>query len=396
MYVMSVNPNVMITAKRVLLCLLLGTSPFFLRAQCVDPLSSVTLDTTVTGVGNANHTFTFPQFNASLGTLVAVVIRTEVTLRYRFDLENREAVAINNYRVQLVRDDEFSGSAIPLPITNNYQRTYGPYSLGAYDGVPGSGSDYVTVGPVYAMNHQVVENTLHNTADYLGAGTVSMDYIASTYSIVFGSVNYNFNGTAEDTVRLTVIYKYCKASALAADVLDFNAMRRSNGTIDLWWTTPNERNGRNYSIEKSSDGRNFNTVASMKAQPGGTGSYRYNYTPQGNESGKLIFRLKQIEADGIVKYSVLRVVDIGKKTVSPIVYPNPSSGNFNIVFHNTKRGDWTVEVMTLSGQLLKQLHFSRALTARINLRSELSKGTYMLRITDRKTGEHITMPVQIQ
>lgn len=386
----------MITAKRVLLCLLLGISPFFLRAQCADPLQSVTLDTTVTGVGNANHTFTFPQFNASLGTLVEVVIRTEVTLRYSFELENREAVAINNYRVQVVRNDEFSGSTIPVPITNNYQRTYGPYSLGAYDGVPGSGSDYVSVGPVYALNHQVVDSRLHNTADFLGSGTVSMDYTASTYSIVFGSVNYNFNGTAEDTVRLTVIYKYCVASALAADVLDFNAMRRSNGTIDLRWTTPNERNGRNYSIEKSSDGRNFHAVGSMKAQPGGTGSYLHNYTPQGNESGKLIFRLKQIEADGIVKYSVMRVVDIGKKNTNPIVYPNPSSGNFNIVFHNTKRGDWTVDVITLSGQILKQFHFSRALTGRINLNSELRKGAYMLRITDKKTGEHIMAPVQIR
>lgn len=298
--------------KSLLLCLLLWAGPFILHAQCIDPLQSVTFDTTVTGAGNAYHTFTFPKFDASLGTLVEVVIKAEVTLRYRFELENRESVAINNYRVRVVRDDEISGNAIPIPIAHNYQRTYGPYSLAASDGVAGAGSDYLSLGPVYAMNHQVMESTLHNTADYLGAGTVSMDYAASTYSIVFGSVNYNFNGTAEDTVRMTVVYKYCST----------------------WFL-------------------------------GGT---RPPVTTQRTQT----------------------------KFERPILYPNPSNGNFNLVFHNTKRNDYLVEVLNPAGQIVRQMHFSRALTGRVNLQNQLPAGAYFVRIINKKSWEKWTLPVLIR
>lgn len=302
----------MTTAKSLLLILLLCTCRLFVHAQCVSPLESVTFDTTVTGAGNAYHTFTFPKFDASLGTLVEVVIRSEVTLRYRFELENREAVAINNYRVRVVRDDEISGNTIPVPITHNYQRNYGPYALAAYDGVPGSGSDYISLGPVYAMNHQVTQSTLYNTADYLGAGTVSMDYMASTYSIVFGSVNYNFNGTAEDTVRMTVTYRYCNTWFLAGGIRQ--------------------------------------PVARPQSQ----------------------------------------------KFESPVLYPNPSNGNFNIVFHNTKRNDYLAEVLTTTGQIIKQFDFNRSLTGKINLQNQLPAGTYFVRIINKKSWEKWTLPLIVR
>lgn len=302
----------MMTGKHLLLYFFLCTAPLLVRSQCIDPLQSVTFDSTVTGAGNAYHSFTFPKFDASLGTLVEVVIRAEVTLRYRFELENRENITINNYRVRVVREDEISGTAIPVPITNSYQRTYGPYSLAASDGVPGSGSDYLAVGPVYAMNHQVIESTLHNTADYLGAGSVTMDYLASTYSIVFGSVNYNFNGTAEDTVRMTVVYKYCSS----------------------WFL----------------------------------GGVRPVITPQRTQT----------------------------KFESPIIYPNPGNGNFNLVFHNTKRNDYLVEVLTPSGQVLRQQSFSRALTGKINLQNQLPAGAYFVRIVNKKSWEKWTLPVLVR
>ena len=117
--------------------MMLGAFPFTSNAQCVTPLSTITFDSTLTGSGNAFHTFTFPRFDAALGTLVEVDVRAEVTLSYRFQLENKENIAINNYRVRVVRDDEISGSVLQTPITNNYQTTYGPYALAAFDGVTG-------------------------------------------------------------------------------------------------------------------------------------------------------------------------------------------------------------------------------------------------------------------
>ena len=101
----------------------------------------------------------------------------------------------------------------------------------------------------------------------------------------------------------------------------------------------NEKPNRHYTVEKSSDGRNFQAVTSVPSVATGnsTGKYQYRYDPLRNETGKLIFRLKQTDADGSVKYSVLRLVDLSKNhDRSIIIYPNPSAGNFSVQIQKLK------------------------------------------------------------
>ena len=385
--------------KLILALLVLCATPFISIAQCANPSTLVTFDSTITGSGNAVYTFSFPRFNGTLGNLVDVQIRTEMTLRYRFQLENRENLAINNCRVRVVRDDVVSGSVLQIPFLNSFQTTYGPYALAEFDGVLGSGADYVEEGPNYVMNHRVVTQTAYNTADFLGTGNISLEYAPNTYSIVFGSINYNFNGTAEDTVKFTVTYRYCNGSALAADLSAFTANLVNKEYVDIRWITLNEMPNRNYVVEKSYDGRSFQPVASIASQSSGnaTGRYQHRYMPLRHESGKIIFRLKQTEPDGNIKYSIIRVVDLGKNQDPAIlVYPNPSSGNFNVLFHNTRRNDWAVDVLTLSGQTLKTFNFTRALTGRINLQGQLPAGTYFVRITNKKNSEQTMHQVVIR
>jgi hypothetical protein len=386
------------SGTRILALLVLSALPFISIAQCANPSGIVTFDSTISGSGNAIYTFSFPRFNGTLGTLVDVNIRTEVTLRYSFQLENRENIAINNCRVRVVRDDEISGSVLQTPLFNSFQTTYGPYALDAFDGVVGSGSDYIEEGPMYVMDHRVVSQTAYNTADFLGTGNISLDYEPSTYSIVFGSANYNFNGTAEDTIRFTVTYRYCSGAALATDLASFTATSVNKEYVDIRWVMMNEKPNRNYTLEKSWDGRNFQPVTTVPSQlsANATGKYQYRYNPAGNENGKLVFRLKQTDPDGSVKYSVLRVVDLSNKERSIILYPNPSAGNFSVLFHNTKRNDWTVDVITLSGQILKTFNFNRALTGRINLQGGLASGTYFVRVTNKKNGEQTMYPLVIR
>ena len=114
-----------------------------------------------------------------------------------------------------------------------------------------------------------------------------------------------------------------------------------------------------------------------------TGIYRYQYTIEPEEQSKIIFRLKQVERAGDTKYSALRVVDGKSKVMTETkLYPNPGTGEFNILFSNKKRADWKIDVMSLNGQLLQRFNFRNTLFARIDLRGKLPKGHYILKSTE--------------
>jgi len=368
------------------------------EAQCSGQLNSLSYDTTVNALGNSSYTFTFPKFNPQLGTLTEVKINTKVTLVYNFSLENGELNPVTNYRVKVFRDDEISSTALLSPLTNSYQKQYGYYSLAGSNGIPNSGPDYTQQGPLYVMNQQNINYTLSNTADFFGSDNVQFDYTTSTYSAAQGSINNNLEGSAQDGVNFTITYVYCPQIVLAADITSFTVSKLNNATIGIKWITQNEKNNRKYELQKSADGKSFGNVTQYTSSGSQTGTYSYSYQVEPADNNKtLLFRLKQTEADGTEKYSVVHGVKLAAAAnAQPKIYPNPAKGLTNLVFSNTKRGNWVVSVYTVSGQLLKGYNFNNALAGKINTAGELEKGVYMVKSVNRATLEQFVQQLIVQ
>jgi len=387
------------TLKRTILIPVLLFLAYSSKAQCVDNLNTFTYDTTVNAVGNSIYTFTFPKFNPTLGTLTEVAIKAKVTLIYNFKLENGEANPVANYRVKVFRDDEISSTALLDPLTNSFQKQYGFYALAGSDGIPNSGLDYTQQGPLYVMNQKEITYTVYNTSDFMGADPVQFDYTTSTYSAAQGSINNNLEGAAQDAVNFKLIYTYCPQVILAADITSFTTNKLNDATIDIKWITQNEKNNRNYEIQKSTDGKSFRSVTQLAAAASSpqAGSYSYSYPVQSADNNKtLLFRIKQIETDGNVKYSAVRAVRLTSLNEQLKLYPNPAKGATSLLFSNTKRGNWEVNIHSISGQLLKQYSFNNALSGKINTGNELEKGIYMVGITNKTTQEKFIQQLIIQ
>lgn len=368
------------------------------QAQCdAAHTSTLSYDTTVNALGNSIYSFTFPQFNPTLGTLIDVKINTKVTLIYNFRLENGEINPVTNYRVKVFRDDEISSSALEAPLVNSYQKQYGFYSLAGTDGVPNSGPDYTQQGPLYVLNQKDINYTLSNTADFFGSGAVTFDYTTSTYSAAQGSINNSFDGSAQDAVKFNITYTYCPQIILAADITSFKASKVNDAVIDIKWITQNEKNNRNYELQKSTDGKTFRGVAQFAATAAQTGSYSYSYAVQPTDNKTIIFRVKQVDGSGTARYSAVNAIKLSNKTGSqPVIYPNPAKGAANLLFSNTKRSNWEVSIYTVSGQLLKRYNFNNALTGKINTTQEIEKGVYMVRSLNKTTQEHFVQQLLIQ
>ncbi|MFT3825697.1 MAG: choice-of-anchor E domain-containing protein [Chitinophagaceae bacterium] len=381
----------------------LSLASFCCRAQCNEATTkTISYDTTVNGYGNTMHNFIFPKFNTAMGTLLEVDISPEITLNYSFQLENKELIAIPTYRVKAFREDEISSTSLLAPLSYSYQKTFGPYLLLAADGLLGSGLDFIFQPPTYVMNHVKPGFTVYNVVDFIGSGSVQFNYVTTTSSAVLGSINNLFNGAAVDTINFKVTYKYCPQISLPADITSFTARKTNAGSVEIKWIAQNETNTRKYELQKSNDGKNFTGLAQFTPQSGSTsaGSYSSQYRIQSSDKRKVIFRIKQTDTDGTVKYSQVRIVDVDNPNQENdllALYPNPvKNAAVTLLFSNQNRGNWQVGVYDINGNLVQQHQFNNALAGKINSDATLKKGVYLVKAINTGTQEQLLNKLVVQ
>lgn len=89
--------------------------------------------------------------------------------------------------------------------------------------------------------------------------------------------------------------------------------------------------GTSYEMEFSQDGINFKNIGQTDPGDiaGATSQHQFQYQPGTTGSGKLYFRIKQVDAQGKVTYSPIRTVNMNENaTAGFIVYPNPVSKKY--------------------------------------------------------------------
>jgi len=266
----------------------------------------------------------------------------------------------------------------PLLNMNNILQNYGPYSLAASNGISGSGPDYISVPQFTILNsyNDINDSITSGVANFLGTGTVGFDYYTTTYYNIPG--NYTFNYTASDAISFSVSYYYCNTAVLNSDVIFFNAKYQSDNTIDLSWQTENEQTGRIYTVQKGSDGINFEETADIKSiNDTASADYLYHYNITAKDKNEIYFRLKIVDENNNIHYSEIRSVDLNKFPNGISLYPNPSNSFINIVFDHSVN-NWQIDIFTASGELLQRNYFANTNSAHISFINKLAPGVYFI------------------
>ncbi len=131
-----------------------------------------------------------------------------------------------------------------------------------------------------------------------------------------------------------------------------------NGTASVNWSTQSEQNSDRYEVERSRDGINWNTIATVKAAGTSNTKQTYHFDDMNAIDGTNYYRIKQIDLDGRYTYSSIVTVKISKATVKVTTYPNPfvSAINFEIVSDNNEKA--TIHVRNQQGQVVKQFIYN--------------------------------------
>ncbi len=140
----------------------------------------------------------------------------------------------------------------------------------------------------------------------------------------------NGNGTVKSNAGLTAYGPFTLGSSTASNPLPINLIsftaQKQNGIIALQWQTSNEINNDYFNIQHSSNGYNWNTIATQSAKNSTTNNYSYLHLLP--IAAKNYYRLQQVDKNSSSTYSSVRVIDFGPKAnIAVSVYPNPVANN---------------------------------------------------------------------
>jgi hypothetical protein len=175
------------------------------------------------------------------------------------------------------------------------------------------------------------------------------------------------------------------ASTLPIELLDFTAALNADKTVLLSWKTASEFNNRQFDLERSSDGVDFEMIASVAAKGNKNGSSvtTYEYTDAMPLPGISYYRLKQIDLDETFKRYKAISVETGENThILFRVFPNPNNGTFKISLdglRNNAQGE--IVIYTLDGRPVYEHQLTNAeLTQNkqeLEVSVDLGKGLYI-------------------
>ena len=363
-------------------------------SQCPDgqPAGGTAYDTTIIfETGITSMPVKFAQFDPQNGMVTCV--RLCVTITGVVDTIGVQNRASNSQTATITYDrtDQITGPGLSTPLSNSVTKVYS-YNLSPYDGIPNDGTDFASESHDTVLNKQLCNRIDDGVTISQFYGTDSVTYIYD----INASVNEVYSGGNKTSTVLTSAlvnfrfeYCTCPATVLPVNIYAFNINKLTKNKVDLKWSGYDDAHSSySYEAEVSRDGNIFSSIGSLAKNTLGNDPYKLSYTAANGENGIYYFRIKQVYANGYVRYSNIRHVALENSASSKFsVYPNPSSGIVGIKFDNTLNGDFNVLIYNTQGQVIVSKDIVVVQGSSYRELAGLVPGVYWLRLTDKKSLE---------
>ncbi len=171
-----------------------------------------------------------------------------------------------------------------------------------------------------------------------------------------------------------VTIKGLSNSALPLSLLSFNG-GYTVGQVSLSWSTANEVNTKDFTIERSEDARSFVAIGKLAARSTALIN-KYAFSDVNPLNGISYYRLKMTDINGAVTYS--KTIAINKVLAGTLsVYPNPVVNDL-VVSHPKASTHATIQVLSMDGKKIATYTISTgALQTTIDA-GRLASGSYLV------------------
>lgn len=164
-----------------------------------------------------------------------------------------------------------------------------------------------------------------------------------------------FTNRSTNYVEVSGIDKFSRwtlsslTNPLPLQFLSFKA-QCGNETITLDWTTAQEQHTGHFTVQRSIDGTDWDSIGEIKAAGNSTAPTTYTYT-DAEQQGKALYRLAETDLDGRENFSPIATADC-RLTTNIKAWPNPVKDNLTLEITATETKQAAITIYDSKGALL--------------------------------------------
>jgi len=151
------------------------------------------------------------------------------------------------------------------------------------------------------------------------------------------------------------------------------------------WRVENEKDMKQYEVEKSADGIQFTTMSIKAAAVNGGRSASYVTIDVAPITGYNYYRIKSVDINGKTAYTSIVKVLMGTTKQDITIVPNPiTDGMIHLQLMNQPQGKYGIRLLNKLGQVIVSRQISHAdgsSTELIKWDFKLAHGIYQLEVT---------------
>lgn len=197
--------------------------------------------------------------------------------------------------------------------------------------------------------------------------------------------NQTSGGCGNDYAIDDIKFASCPSGGPVPVTFERVAANRKGSGVQVSWSTSTEINNDRFEVERSSDGRDWQLIATVKGRGYSNTLATYEIYDAKPEIGRNLYRIRQVDTDGRSSYSITVSVQVKADGTTVSLLNNPVANKITLDFLSESRSNIRVRMVDMSGRLVstKALFVqSGAQRLQVDIPAGTASGLYILQLTD--------------
>ena len=190
--------------------------------------------------------------------------------------------------------------------------------------------------------------------------------------------NFTYYGGINDGFGWQNTQPIICTTPLPIELMEFVGICGGN-SIKLNWSTATETNNDYFTIERSSDGVNFNILGTVAGAGNSNQTQNYSFTDQTLYNEISYYRLKQTDFNGQFEYTKIITVSCGDAKLKDVkIYPNPATDEVTMEITGNMESV-NFEIINSTGEVIYKGNFNEKMTLQT---SSFAAGIYVIKFAN--------------